>query len=53
MSRGWPVDWAELAHAIQTFFPECAMVGYECGDDLAGAVEGGFTPVGELRVWVR
>jgi hypothetical protein len=28
------------------------LVGYERGDDLAAARDGGFEPVGELRVWV-
>jgi hypothetical protein len=47
------VDWAELAAAAATRFPGRPLVGYERGDDLAGALAGGFEPVGELRVWVR
>ena len=47
------VDWSELAGAIGSYFPGRDLVGYEFGDDLAAALDGGFEPVGELRVWVR
>jgi hypothetical protein len=50
---GHAVDWAELAAAIGGFFPGRPLVGYERGDALAAARDGGFTPVGDLRVWVR
>lgn len=46
------VDWDELAAAVALGFPGRPLVGYERGDDLAAALEGGFTPVGDLRVWV-
>jgi len=50
---GHSVDWTELAREIQGHFPGRSMVGYERGADLLGALDGGFTAVGELRVWVR
>ena len=46
------VDWDELASAVARIFPDRQLVGYERGDDLAAAVAAGFSPVGELRVWV-
>ena len=50
---GHRVDWAELAATVGAFFPGRPLVGYERGDALAAALDGGFTPLGELRVWVR
>ena len=50
---GHRVDWAELAEVVGTFFPGRPLVGYERGDALAAAQDGGFSPLGELRVWVR
>jgi hypothetical protein len=50
---GHRVDWAELAGAVGAYFPERPLVGYERGDALDAAIDGGFTPTGELRVWVR
>ena len=50
---GRSVDWAELAAAIATYFPDRPLVGYEQGDALTAATDGGFVPIGELRVWVR
>jgi hypothetical protein len=50
---GHSVDWAELARVIQWHYPGRQLVGYERGDDLAAAIEGGFQPVGDLRVWMR
>ena len=50
---GHSVDWAELAAVVNARFPGRPLVGYESGDDLRAAVAGGFTPVGDLRVWVR
>jgi hypothetical protein len=50
---GHSIDWAELASAIHGYFPGRALVGYERGDGLAAAIDGGFESVGNLRVWVR
>jgi hypothetical protein len=50
---GHRVDWAELAEVVGAFFPGRQLVGYEHGDALAAALDGGFASVGELRVWVR
>jgi hypothetical protein len=50
---GHRVDWAELAEAAGAYFPGRPLVGYERGDALAAALDGGFTALGELRVWVR
>ncbi|MFG1661448.1 hypothetical protein ACGFIY_33715 [Micromonospora chersina] len=50
---GHRLDWAELAEAIGTYFPCRPLVGYERGAALRAALEGGFLPTGELRVWVR
>jgi len=50
---GHQVEWAELAGAVHTQFPGRALVGYEHGADLEAAIAGGFSAVGELRVWVR
>jgi hypothetical protein len=50
---GHDLDWAELAEVIGGHFPGRPLVGYERGDALAAAREGGFVPVGDLRVWVR
>ena len=50
---GQHVDWAELAEVAGVCFPGRQLVGYERGAALAAALDGGFAPVGELRVWVR
>ena len=50
---GNQMDWAELAAVIGAHFPDRPLVGYEHGDDLSAALDGGFVPTGELRVWVR
>jgi hypothetical protein len=50
---GHAVDWAVLADVIAAHFPGRPLVGYERGDALAAALDGGFAPVGDLRVWVR
>ena len=50
---GHRLDWAELAEVVGAFFPGRPLVGYERGDALAAALDGGFAPVGELRVWFR
>jgi hypothetical protein len=49
---GHEVDWSELASVVAHLFPERPLVGYERGADLAAALAGGFTVMGELRVWV-
>ncbi len=50
---GYAVDWEELAADIADIFPGRPMVGYERGDALMAAVDGGFQTIGDLRVWVR
>src|SRR4051812_6818112 len=50
---GHDVDWAELAEVVGAFFPGRQLLGYERGDALAAALDGGFTPLGALRVWIR
>lgn len=50
---GHRLDWAELAEVVESLFPDRQLVGYERGDALAAALDGGFVPVGDLRVWVR
>lgn len=44
---------ARLGSGVGVCFPGRPMVGYERGADLAAALDGGFVPVGELRVWIR
>jgi hypothetical protein len=50
---GHSVDWAELAEVVGSLFPGRYLVGYERGDALAAALDGGFAALGDLRVWVR
>jgi hypothetical protein len=50
---GRSVDWAELAAAVGAYFPGRSLVGYERDGALRAAVDAGFVPVGQLRVWVR
>jgi hypothetical protein len=50
---GHHLDWAELAEVIGAWFPGRPLVGYERGDALGAALDGGFVPTGELRVWLR
>jgi len=50
---GYQLDWAELAEAIGAYFPGRPLVGYERGDALNAARDGGFVPTGDLRVWLR
>lgn len=50
---GHAVNWAELSTVVAAHFPGRSLVGYERGDDLVAALDGGFQPVGDLRVWVR
>jgi hypothetical protein len=49
---GHRLDWGELAAVVAQLFPGRPLVGYEGGDDLAAALDGGFQVTGELRVWV-
>jgi hypothetical protein len=49
---GQHLDWAELADVVDASFPGRPLVGYERGDALSAALDGGFDPVGQLRVWV-
>jgi hypothetical protein len=50
---GRDVDWNELVAAVAARFPDRPIVGYEAGSDLEGALDAGFEPVGDLRVWAR
>lgn len=50
---GHRVDWAELAGAVGALFPGRPLVGYEHGEALEAARDGGFAPLGPLRVWVH
>ncbi|SNY40853.1 hypothetical protein [Paractinoplanes atraurantiacus] len=50
---GHHVDWQELADAVGAFFPGRPLVGYERGEALTAALDGGFTAVGELNVFTR
>jgi hypothetical protein len=50
---GHQMDWAELSEVIAAAFPGRPLVGYERGDALTAALDGGFVPIGELRVWLR
>ena len=50
---GTAVDWNELAADIGDIFPGRPMVGYERGDALRAAIDGGFQAIGDLRVWAR
>lgn len=45
--------WAGIAGAVGAAFPGLPQVGYEHGDALQAALAGGFTSVGQLRVWLR
>ena len=52
-AHGHQLDWAELAAVVHQHFPGRPLVGYEHGPELDAAIAGGFTAVGDLRVWVR
>jgi hypothetical protein len=45
--------WRDLQAIAATAFPGRAIVGYERGDDLAYAIQSGFSPLRPLRVWGR
>jgi hypothetical protein len=50
---GHSLDWAELVDVVGSRFPGRALVGYERGPAFDAALDGGFVPVGDLRVWSR
>ncbi|MFD8495157.1 hypothetical protein [Amycolatopsis sp. NPDC059657] len=53
-TTGDPAEaWSGVTAAIATRFPGRPIVGYEHGADLAAAVDCGFTPLGDLRVWLK
>ena len=45
--------WAGALAAAARHFPGLPAVGYEHGTDLDAARRSGFTPVGDLRIWLR
>jgi len=45
--------WLALADAAARFAPDCPLVGYEAGNELAWAMDACFTALGPLRVWAR
>jgi len=49
----YPLDWSAMVVAAAALHPGRALVGYEQGDDLRGALEAGFRDVGPQVVWVR
>lgn len=44
-------EWSEVVAAVAHTFPGRAVVGYERGDDLTGALAVGFSAVGTTRIW--
>lgn len=46
-------DQREVLNAAARVAADRDLVGYEQGDDLAGALAAGFEAVGDLAVWVR
>jgi hypothetical protein len=45
--------WRDLQGIVAMGFPGRPIVGYEHGDDLAHAIESGFSPLQPLRIWYR
>ncbi|MFF5706025.1 hypothetical protein ACFY7H_26630 [Streptomyces sp. NPDC012794] len=45
--------WAAALDAAARHRPELPVVGYEHGEGLDTAVRAGFTPLGQLRVWLH
>lgn len=43
--------WPALLGALHSLFPGRPVVGYEQGEDLAGATRHGFEQIGPLRIW--
>jgi hypothetical protein len=44
--------WTGCLEAAARRWPDRPIVGYEAGDDLAGALAHGSVPLGPMRVWV-
>ncbi len=44
--------WRPAVAAVARLWPGARIVGYEHGDDLGAAQRVGFTPIGDLIVWV-
>lgn len=44
--------FAQATAAVSSLAPDLPIVGYESGDDLAHALDAGFSPVGDLRILV-
>ena len=47
------VVWQDLQGLVARAFPGREIVGYEHGDDLAHAIESGFSATHPLRIWFR
>jgi len=45
--------WRAVTRTATTLFPGSALVGYERGDALDGALDAGFAPLAPLRIWSR
>ncbi len=45
--------WSALVRVAGACFPGLPLVGYQRGDELAGAEAAGFRPLAPLRVWGR
>jgi hypothetical protein len=45
--------WRDIQGIVAATFPGRPIVGYESGDDLAHAIDGGFSPLHPLRIWYR
>ncbi|QAY68099.1 hypothetical protein [Paenibacillus protaetiae] len=45
--------WSDIHTIASLDFPGLPTVGYEQGDDLAAALQSGWTSAGPLRVWVK
>ncbi|WP_374457070.1 hypothetical protein [Nocardioides sp.] len=51
--RGAERAWDQVVTAVGATFPGRSLVTYDRGEDLAAALEVGFTPVGTTRIWVE
>lgn len=49
---GERVEWSELAAVARMRFGDRPIVGYERGDGLGAALDGGWDAIGPTRVWV-
>ncbi len=45
--------WPECLDAVEDYFPNVAIVGYESGPALAAAHSHGFPSAGPLRIWIN